>query len=425
LRLVPEDGGDIRTITALDNERHDVAHRWPQFLPDGRHFIYTAVNGDDSQTGIYVGTVDDASSTRLLQSQSSFATFVESGHLLFLRDDTLIAQPFDATTLKASPPGRSIATNVSAPDVLNGATISATRDGLLTLRNGRAGGRLMWFDRSGTRLGGVDTPVPLHNLSLSPDGRELLADTNNENNGVLDGVWRLDLARGTKTRIGAGSSPLWSPDGRKIAFAAGNRTAPDIYLASATSVDEHQLLLRTPDAKGLGDWSRDGRYIVYRSKLHLWVLPLEGERHPTPFLQTPFQELQARISPDGRWLAYASDESGRWEVYVQSFPVAGTKHIISITGGVEPQWRADGRELYYVSPTNDLMSVAVHPGATWQAEPPEPLFKAPLNGDPMLYRSRYQFTADGRRILMDVSEDPKAQDVAMLINWLGAFETSQ
>jgi len=312
-----------------------------------------------------------------------------------------------------------VASGVSSPDVLNGVAISATSNPL-TLRSGRIGGRIMWFNRAGEPLGTVDTPVALHNLSLSPDGRELLADTNNQNDGVLDGVWRLDLVRGTSTRLGTGSSPLWSPDGRQIALAATKGSAQDLYLASATAGSEHQLLLQTAAPKGLADWSRDGRYMVYRSNLHLWVLPLFGSRTPSPFLQTPGDELQARISPDGRWLAYSSNESGRWETYVQSFPTAGTKHVVSTAGGAEPLWRADGRELFFVAPDNTLMSTSVAPGPTWQSAEPKPLFKAPLNGELMLFRSRYQVTPDGNRILMDVTENP--QEVSLVINWLPAFD---
>ena len=419
LKLVSADGGPVKTITALEEPRGDQGHRWPHFLPDGRHFLYTLASRDSGRAGAYVASLDGEPPTRLFDTPTTFATYVDSGHVLYLRNDTLVAQPFDLTSLRPRGTGRAVASGVSAPDVLNDVAISAT-NGLLTLRSGRVGGRLMWFDRAGRQLSTVDTPVALHNLSLSPDGRELLADTNNQNDGVLDGVWRLDLVRGTSTRLGMGSSPLWSPDGRQIALAATKGSAQDLYLASATAGSDHQLLLQTPAAKGLADWSRDGRYIVYRSNLHLWVLPLFGSRTPSPFLKTPGDELQARISPDGRWLAYSSNESGRWETYVQSFPTAGTKHVVSTAGGAEPLWRADGRELFFVAPDNTLMSTTVTPGPTWQSTEPKPLFKAALNGELMLFRSRYQVTPDGNRILMDVTDDP--QEVSLVINWLPAFD---
>jgi eukaryotic-like serine/threonine-protein kinase len=421
LKLVSADGGPITSVTTLEGQRGDQGHRWPHFLPDGRHFLYTIASRDSHRTGTYIGSLDGGPTTRLFDTPNTFATYVDSGHILYLRNNTLVAQPFDLGSLRPRGTGRAVASGVSSPDVLNGVAISAT-SGLLTLRSGRVGGRLIWFSRAGAQLATVDTPVALHNLSLSPDGRELLADTNNQNDGVLDGVWRLDLVRGTSTRLGMGSSPLWSPDGRQIALAVAKQSAPDLYLASATAGSEHQLLLQTPDPKGLADWSRDGRYIVYRSNLHLWVLPLFGPREPSPFLQTPFDELQARISPDGRWLAYASNESGRWEVYVQSFPAAGTKHVVSTAGGAEPLWRGDGRELFFVAPDNTLMSMAVTPGASWQSAEPQPLFKAPLNGELMLFRSRYQVSPDGSRILMDVTDDPNEQEVSLVINWLPAFD---
>ena len=423
LTLVSDHGDQSEPVTTLEVKSGDVGHRWPQFLPDGRHFIFTIVSSDKGRTGTYLGALDGPAPTRLLDTPNTFALFVDSGHLLYVRDDTLFAQSFDLAALRPLGSGRAIATNVLAPGVLDTVAISATAGGLLTFHNGYAGGRLVWFDRRGTRLGTVDTPVPLHNLSLSPDGRELLAETIEQNSGALDGVWRLDLVRGTSTRIRTGGSPFWSKDGSKIAFVAPARSTHNIYLASLTSGSEDELLLRTPEPKTLADWSGDGRYMLYWSNGNAWLFPLFGQKQPSPFVVNSSSQLQLRLSPDGRWLAYTSNESGRWEIYVQPFPAAGTKSVVSAAGGSEARWRADGRELFFVAPDNTLMSAAVLPGPTWQNAEPRPLFKVALNGgESMLFRSRYQITADGNRFLMDTADDSKTPHVTLVVNWLAAFE---
>lgn len=422
LSIVPETGGRARAVTTLETEARDRAHRWPAFLPDGRRFLFTVLNSDPERAGLYLGTLDSGEQTRILDTPAAFATYVPSGHLLYIRDGALMAQRFDAAA--ATPLGEPVivAPDVAVPDFLNGAMVSGSSTGILAFGGGRTGGRLVWFDRSGGKLDSIDAPTVLHNPMLSSDQRYLIADTSGELNPDLAGIWSLDLERGSRTRAGAGGTPLWSPDAARIAFASSVKGLGSLNVRSATDPGDSTALLTTADTIGLNDWSRDGRYIVYISnsaatKKDLWLLPMFGDHTPIPFLRTPFEELQGRISPDGRWLAYTSDESGTWEVYVQSFPVAGTKHVVSTGGGGEPQWRADGRELYYISLNNTLMAADVISQPAWQNSRPRPLFKPPISGDLTRYRARYQASTDGRRFLFDAMDDDPSKRATIVVNW--------
>lgn len=424
LSLVPESGGRPTAVTTLAPAAQERAHRWPAFLPDGRRFLYTIVSTNPERAGTYLGSIDTGGQTRVLDTPAAFATYVPSGHLLYVRDGALMAQRFEAGATRPAGAPVIVAGDVSVPDFLNGAMISGSSTGILAFGGGRTGGRFVWFDRSGNKLDAIDAPTVLHNPMLSLDQRYLVADTSGELNPDLAGIWTIDLERGSRARVGAGGTPLWSPDATRIAFSSSVKGLGSLNVRSASGSAETEALLTTPETIGLNDWSRDGRYIVYISnsaatKKDLWLLPLFGDRTPIPFLQTPFEELQGRISPDGRWLAYTSDESGTWEVYVQSFPVAGTKHVVSTGGGGEPQWRADGQELFYVSLNNTLMAAAVvTSGRTWQNSRPRPLFKPPISGDLTRYRTRYQASTDGKRFLLDAMDEDPSKRTTLLVNWL-------
>jgi len=423
LMAVAETGGRVTPITTLQVGQRDRAHRWPAFLPDGRRFIYTVVSSDPDRAGAYLSSLDNAQPTRLFDVPTVFATYAPSGHILYVRDLALMAQAFDAesATLQGAPVA--VAAHVAAPDFLNGAYVSGSAAGLLTFGGGWRGGRLSWFDRKGGSLGGVETPTWLHNPALSDDGRHLLADTSGEVDPEFQGVWRIDLEQGTRHRLLRGGIGLWSPDAQQVAFSTGEGGVSDLFLAQASGQNERQELLRTPEAKGLNDWSGDGRYLVFistnpKTKSDLWLLPMTGKKQqPVPYLQTPFEELQGQVSPDGRWLAYTSDESGRWEVYVQSFPAPGTKYIVSNGGGGEPQWRADGRELFYLALDHTMMSVAVESTSPWRNGRPLPLFRAPVAGDLTRYRTRYQVTSNGQRFLLDSVVEDGSQEVTLVVNW--------
>ena len=413
VNAVPASGGKVTPVTRLDAAAQETAHRWPQFLPDGRYlFSIYAVNPDHA--GTYVGRIGSEERVRVLSEPGG--VFAPTGHLLYVKDRLLMAQPFSVADTRISGAATTVAGDVSPLSPASGVNASAAGE-ILTYGGPAPGSQLVWFSRSGERQQPVKAPPNLYNPSLSQDLRYLVAGTGTD-------VWLVDLERDAATRIGAGNSPLISPDGTQIAYTSGRLEGVfDLYLASTEGKGEDRLFLRSRENKLVNDWSRDGRYLVFAStnpetRTDLWMAPMAGGSSPVALLNAPFNEFQGQISPDGRWLAYASDESGRWEVYVQSFPSLGAKRAISTSGGAEPHWRRDGRELFYVAADGMLMSVDVTPGATLQATRPRPLFRTPIaiSEGMTTRRSLYVATPDGQRFLVSASDDAEAS-ITVLVNW--------
>ncbi|MGH9146434.1 MAG: winged helix-turn-helix domain-containing protein, partial [Vicinamibacterales bacterium] len=345
-------GGATSPTTSLDASRSELQHRWPHFLPDGRHYLFSIASTDASRAGIYIGMTGSLDRTRLLDGSHEIAVYARPGYLLYVRDGTLMAQRFDVERLRLEGAPAMIADNISPPNIRNTSTLSATQH-LLAYTSGASPRRFTWFDRTGKRLSTIQTPCALHSPAFSSDEKRLLAQSFDSS---YSGIWLLDLERDVPNRIVPdGSMPMWSPDGETVAFGS-YRGAPvfDLYLRRFTGKNEDEPLLHTDESKFVNDWTRDGRYIVFASSNattgeDVWLLPTFGSRRPIPYLRTEFNEIQSRVSPDGRWIAYTSNESGNWEVYVQSFPAPGAKQVISVRGGAEPVWRRDGRELYYLA----------------------------------------------------------------------------
>ncbi|MBM3820399.1 MAG: hypothetical protein FJW14_15470 [Acidimicrobiia bacterium] len=416
INAVPASGGPVTTVTELDASGQETAHRWPQFLPDGR-FLFSVYAERSERIGTYVGSFDSRERTRLVGDVGGI--YAPPGYLLFVRDRVLMAQPFDAASATVTDSATPIAADVFAPYPNTGATLSASAGNLLAFGGRAPEAKLTWFDRSGQPVGAVHSPVTLFNPSLSNDERYLLAGTGTE-------IWLVDLQRDAPTRLGPGNTPLLSPDGAQLAFTSGRASGiADIYVRPTLGRSEDLLFLRTPENKIVNDWSRDGRYLVYAStspetKMDLWMVPTgtSGDATPVPLLVSAFNEFQAQISPDGRSIAYASDESGTWEVYVQSFPALGAKRAISAGGGSEPQWRRDGRELFYLSDDGVLMAVDVTPGDTLQVGRPTALFRTPIPIAGEMYTRRNHFIpdADGRRFLLTAASDVQ-EAITVLVNW--------
>jgi dipeptidyl aminopeptidase/acylaminoacyl peptidase len=281
----------------------------------------------------------------------------------------------------------------------------------------------MLFSRDGKLLRTLASPSTV-NPVLSPGGDQVAA-TGRDNQA---GVWLVDVSRDVSTRIiPDGSLPIWSPDAGSVAFTA-NRPAGvgDIYIRPVRGHGDEELVLHSPELKVVNDWSRDGRFLVFTStnqhfKQDLWLLSMTGDRKAIPYLQSGFSQIQAQVSPDGRWLAYASDESGRWEVYLQSFPTPGEKRTVSVGGGGEPKWRADGRELFYVRADKNLMAVEVPSGNPLEGfSEPRVLFTVPVVGDTSTYRSRYTVNTHGDRFLFNAIDDVAQVPITVLVNWLGS-----
>jgi Tol biopolymer transport system component len=387
-----------------DQGRKETQVAWPEFLPDGRHYLYMA-NGQKADDNQYrIGSLDSTESKVLAPAQT-LITYAPPGYLLFVRDKTLVAQSFDAKAMKTKGEPIPLAEHVGT-DAVGLALFSVSRDGTLAYRTGESGTRLLWMDRTGKELETVGDPGEAHNPALSPKGDRLAYDLADPRSGRSD-IWIRDLARGVSSRFTFGAAdetaPLWSPDGSRIVFSDNRSGNYELYEKAADGQGEEKLLLHSDELTIANDWSRDGRYIAFASQsketgFDILLLPTFGDRKPVTFLKTPFRELWPVFSPDGRYLAYQSNESGRAEVYVQSFPGPGGKWQVSTAGGVEPRWRGDGKELYYRALDQKLMVVEVKAGESFEAGVPKPLFMARVQ--PGLARNRYTATADGQRFLL-------------------------
>jgi eukaryotic-like serine/threonine-protein kinase len=415
---VPAAGGTPVPAVKIEASRKETQVGWPEFLPDGRHFLYMAT-GEKADDNLYrVGALDSTESKVLAPAQT-LVTYAPPGYLLFVRDKTLVAQPFDAKALKTTGEPIPLAEHIGT-DSVGLARFSVSRGGTLVYRTGETGDRFLWVDRSGKEGDAVGDRGDNHNPALSPGGDRLAYDLGDPRSGKSD-IWVRDLKRGVSSRFTFGKDgafcPLWSPDTRHVVYTVVN----DLYEKTAEGLGDETPLVKSDETKIATDWSRDGRYIAFFSRgketgWDIWVLPTFGDRKPVPFLKTRFAELMPVFSPDGRFLAYQSNESGRNEVYVQSFPGPGGKWQISTAGGVEPHWRADGRELYYRSPDQKVMAVEVQTGSVLTAGTAQPLFQGRF--DMSVARDRYLPTADGKRFLTVAPLGREAMTpTTVVLNW--------
>ena len=430
LMRVSSEGGAATPITALDPAGAEKYHHSPLFLPDGRHFLYSRV-GKPESTGVYVGSLDDKpgqlAPKRLLATDYA-VEFVPSpdgasGEILLLREGTLLAQPFDLQRLELAGEAVPVAEQVSTYLIVG--QFSASRSGALVYRSA-AGAQLTWFDRQGKTLGTPsDAGYNAASLALSPDGSQAAA-VRTEGSGL--NIWLADLVRGGRTRFtftqsGTDYHAAWSPDGTRLAFSSSRTGHYDLYQYAANGAGEDELLFKSDNDKTLTDWSRDGHFLLFqqlnaKNGRDLWVLPMDtaGERKPIPFLRSDFDTRNAHFSPDGRWIAYQSNESGRNEIYVSPFPAppgGGGKWMVSQGGGAEPRWRRDGKELFYLSPDGQLMASQVNAsGSAFQASVPKPLFKAQQN-------VQWDVSPDGTKFLFPITGGDTTQSpFTVVLNWM-------
>ena len=416
LFAVPASGGRAKPATKLDRTHGEVAHQTPSFLPDGRHFLFSVVTAGQRNGTTFVGSLDSPDRVELLDTGAG-AVYAAPGYLLFVRNGAVVARKFDPTALRFTG-AAAIVTTTSASAVTESGvgTISASNTGLLTYGGDTPEAHLAWFDRGGHSLGTITAPTALHNPTISPDERYLAADGSLEHRGV----WLVDLVRGVPTRFGDGNLPVWRPDGRQLVFTRRGETDAALLARPLTGpADAESALLSNVEMKIGGSWTTKGDVVYTASnpttRLDLWVVSDSGDGHAVPYLRTPVNEMQGQVSPDGRHLAYASDESGDWQVYVQTFPVPGAKRTISIGGGAEPQWRRDGKELYYLSPSGTLMAVDVRLTPTFDAGTPRSLFRASIPADIITYRNHYAVTADGQRFVVDSAGT--REPITVVVNW--------
>jgi len=437
---VSANGGTPSPLTTLDSSRGETQHYLPSFLPDGRHFIYLRMSSKPENSGIYIGSLDAKSEEqdkRRLLATNFGAIYApssdpSSGQLLFVRDGTLMAQSFDARRLELSGEPATVAEQLAS--YIASGHFSISTNGILVYRTSSGGGesQLTWFDRQGKVLGAAGERAAYLQLALSPDGkRAVVRRVDVQSSPPKYDLWLVDFSGGTTTRFTFGSAsaeyPIWSSDGSRIIFASNPNGVYDIYQKAASGAGDEQLLLKSSETKIPSSVSRDGRLLLYfandpKTKYDLWVLPLTGDKKPFPFLRTQYSEVDGRFSPDGHWVAYASDESGHYEIYVRKFspePTAegsdtGGKWQVSYSGGQEPRWSVDGKELYYLTRDWRVMAVEVGTNPIFKAGTPKLLFQAPSQPD----NTAGDYSIDGKRFLFLAPAEQTAQaPFTVVLNW--------
>jgi len=417
-------GGTGSPFTRLDSAHQEHSHRWPHFLPDGNHFLYFARASfggvEREEDELVVGSLDGTAGKRLIPAKGN-VEYAE-GCLLYLRENTLMAQPFDVKKLEITGDPVPLAEPVEYDLSYNRAVFSSSRNGLIVYQqsNTQYGWKLVWYDRSGSMVGGVGDPAQYGTAFISPDGKKIAYDVYDPQSRNRD-IWLYDLTRSIKTRFtfdpAVDETPIWSPDGSRIIFHSDRRGHYDLYQKTTSGAGGEELLLESTDPKYPLDWSSDAKYLLYdvidpKTKDDLWILPLTGDKKPVPFLRSDFNEDLGQFSPDMRWIAYRSNESGNWELYVRPFlgpdgTVAldqSRKWQISTNGistiSANRWWSHDGLNLYYLSADNKLMMVDVKTTAsTLEVGSVRPLFEMKSAGAVGLA----DFTADAQRFLLALS----------------------
>ena len=427
LLRVSASGGAPMPLTTLDAARGENSHRWPDFLPDGRRFLYLARANALQDWGVYLSSIDNPSDKTLvfrnLTSPSYARQDARTGYLLWTRADELVAQPFDATTGRLTGEPAAIAQGPFA-GIVGRSFFSVSQNGTLVFE--RASGRtvqLVWYSRDGKVAESVGSPIAstgvlTTSISLAPDGKRVALTRGDP---PTTDIWQIDLERGgAATRLtfnSAASSALWSRDGERVAFGRG--APPNLYVVDLVKSGAEVRLTNSRNSQVVSDWSPDGQFLLYsetpneanaQTHSQLWLLPLSGGGQPFPYLRAAYGESQGRFSPDGALVAYTSDESGRNEIHVQRFPADAAKWQVSTKGGSLARWRRDGRELFYMSADGVLMSVPVTAvGRDVRFGPPTPLASIPRN---------YDVAPDGQRFLaLAPVEEREASPMTVIAHW--------
>ena len=379
---VSAEGGTPTEETRLDESRAESSHRWPIFLPDGKHYIYLSANfaGQFDKNALFLGELG-SKGRQLLVSASSNAAYAEPGHLLYMRDNELVAQSFDLKSFSVSGQPHQILREIYYMPVLDLALFDVAGNGTLVAQTGSALGvsRLSWFDREGKATGNLAEAGTYANPNLSPDGRRVAYDQRSPDGRAI-GIWVQDVKSDTALRLTLHPSlnqvPVWSPDGKKIVFTSNRKMTNKIFQKNADgSGSEDEITdITAGRMKNPWDWSRDGKYLLARNEGELWYYSAAEDKSHV-YIKGPWVVRNAQFSPDGKYVAYATNETGDWEIYVSPFPDAGSKWQVSRGGGEEPRWRADGKELFFVSPEGKLMAASVKLGGSFEAMTPTTLFQ--------------------------------------------------
>ena len=408
-------GGQPQAVTTVDHESGEIGHWRPWFLPDGRHFLFMVLSSKAEVGGIYAGDLESPLRKRLLPIAT--APKFASGHLLWLEERRLMARPFDQDSLEFTGEARALADSVIYSEQWASAAFSVSNDGVLAWHGAvtEADRRMGLYAADGRLLETIGLPGDA-NLDLAPDGRRL-AVTGRSPSLLTSDVWILDFERGVRTRFTLDDSPdygpVWSPDGRQLAWAISSSTGWRLMARNLDGIGGNRELLTAPHVLEPVDWSPDGKWILYEhSNVTSWgdlsCLPVGGGA-PVPFEADPQTAMSGRFAPDGRHVAYVSDESGRQEIYVQPFPVTGAKWQVSGDGGDSPRWSADGRRIYYIEGRRQMMEVVVRGAEPFSPGPPRKLFE--------LDSTDYEPLADGRFVASVRGATPRGEPIDFITGW--------
>jgi serine/threonine-protein kinase len=419
---VSANGGVAEILARPDPRKKERAFRWPQVLPGGKALLYTIGTGASfDEARIAVLDLETGNSRTLIEG-GSYPQYGPSGHLLFVRAGELLAAPFDLGRLAVTGTPFLVLTGISSGAANGGAQFRLAADGTMVYVTGAAAGstdrRLLWVDRQGTSRPVTDILRPYEDLDLSPDGRRIALTIE----GAAWNIWTLDLERGTLTRLTleeTNTDPLFTPDGKRIVYTSFREGQYGLYWKAADGSGPEERLTTSPHFLHTYTWSGDGHRLAY-NEFHpetggdIWVLDLQGDRKPQSFLRTPFQELFPAFSPDGRWMAYSSNEAGRVEVYVQPYPGPGAKVQMSTQGGDHPLWAANGRELYYLN-GEGMMAVSVPQGDKLSPGVPRLLFEMSF----FAAGHAYDPTPDSQRFVLikPTAAEPTTTQLQVILNW--------
>ena len=430
LQRVPSAGGTPTDVTKLDRAHGQTSHRWPVFLPDGRHFLFWAGSPESAAqttSGIYVASLAGGE-PRFVVHADSDGLYAPPGFLLYILDQTLMARPFDAGRQELTGEALPVAELVSNPESYRLGRFTVSQDGTLVYLAGQPVRRqVTWLNGTGAEVGTVGEPASISgSIRLSPNGQILAEPVQDPQSKNVD-IWLVDLARGVKTRFtfapADDDAPVWSPDGSRIAWSSNAKGTLDLYVKSSSGAGDGELLFASDSDKAATDWSRDGRFITFTqlgvngTGADLWILPMSGDRKPYELLATQFNEGNGMFSPDGRWLAYQSDESGTDEIYITPFPRASGKWQVSQGGGEAPSWRSDGLAVYYATPDGRLMeaSVTARTSAVEVGTPHE-FSKAQITGFGS-HNWNYAVVPKGDRVLVVRSVQTAPTPLTLVTNW--------
>ncbi len=427
IRRVPASGGIPQDAVKGEG---GASVGWPFFLPDGHHFLYFSNGGGSNQGSLMVASLDPKEKPKKLLDADSLAGYAPPGYLLYVKENTLVAQPFDAGSRRIAGEPVPVAEQMGVTS--NGlADFSVSEDGVLVYRAGAsADDRLVWLDRAGKEIAELDKPAGYTSTALSPDGGRV-AMAIRDPRSDRTGIWVRDLSRGVTSRLtfdsGNNGAPTWSPDGTRIAFSSDSRGGFGLYAMNASGTGAATELWTCGDRLIPNDWSRDGRFIAVnrdsqKTSWDIWIYPTDGKSKPFPFIAGQFVELLPVFSPDGRYVAYMSNETGRFEVYVQQFPGPGGKWQVSADGGTEPHWSADGNTIYFTSLDSKIMAAPVESGATFSAGVPQLLFTARIQ--PGQRRNDIVVTRDGQKflVLSPVGKE-RAAAMVVILHWPAALKS--